>query len=262
MKKSKLCFDLIFGKNASLATMKSSSRLIKSIFLDRESSFYRENIAFLTNFIKNHKIDINFVDKKKLNSICKTEDKHQGIALKTEGFKFYDLHEICKINNKKKSLHSTLFLLDSVMDPQNMGAILRSAYAFDVDGVVIAKNNACDINGTVARSSTGYSEFIKIHKASNLASVIDSLKEQDYYVIGLDSGCGKKVHKIQDILSCQKKVVFIFGSEGFGIKKILLNKCDYLHRIDMANDVESLNVSVSCSIIGNDVFNFYKNEAQ
>ncbi len=173
---------------------------------------------------------------------------HQGIALKLEGGFIY--HTASDLKTLEKP--ATIVILDKIQDPQNFGNIIRSSLAFGVDFIVIGENESVQVNETVAKTSAGYSEIAKIIKVKNITEFIKQIKQDPYrfWVAGLDSdeASGKcfNLDKIKEYSG--ENLALVFGSEGAGISDLVKKNCDLLVRIDMQNNVESLNMASTFAI--------------
>ncbi len=139
---------------------------------------------------------------------------------------------------------SIVVVLDRVVDPHNVGAIARSAYAFGTDGLIIQKKRASSITEGAIDSSAGALAHLPVVRAVNLSRVVEYLKGKGYWVYGASSREGIPVHEV----SFGKKIVLVLGSEGEGIREKLLSKCDVKVTIPLIRHFDSLNVSVSAGI--------------
>ena len=144
---------------------------------------------------------------------------------------------------------SSIFFLDHVQDPHNVGNIIRSAFCFNVDAIILTERNACGITSAVVRSSAGYSECSLICKVNNTINAIEKLKKVGYLIIGFDSNATEK-NKLDTIIGKYDKYVFIFGSEGDGMKDLTKKYCDFLVKLPMNPNAESLNVANTATIVG------------
>ena len=136
-------------------------------------------------------------------------------------------------------------MLDGLEDPHNLGAILRTADATGMNGIIIPKNRSVSLNATVAKVSTGAIEHVDVCQVTNLVQTLKELKKAGYWVIGLEME-GSVDYKVQDY---KGKIVVVIGSEGKGISRLVKEECDYMINIPMIGHVTSLNASVSASII-------------
>ena len=138
-----------------------------------------------------------------------------------------------------------IFLLDNIEDPHNLGAILRTADATGINGVIIPKNRSVSLNSTVAKVSTGAIEHVDCAQVTNLVNAINDLKKAGYWIIGLELD-GSIDYRKQDY---KGKIAVVIGSEGKGISRLVKENCDFNVHIPMYGHVNSLNASVSASII-------------
>ena len=142
-------------------------------------------------------------------------------------------------------------MLDSLEDPHNLGAILRTCDAIGADGVIIGKHRSVGLTSTVAKVSTGAIEHVKVAAVTNLRTALDELKEAGYWVIGTDA------HEAIDYrdVRCDMPLVVVIGSEGKGISRLVLEACDYKVALPMVGHVTSLNASVAAGILLYQVYN-------
>ena len=182
---------------------------------------------------------------KSLNELNKITNNgnHQGIVLEVYPHEYSSLEEI--IQSAKGKKQPLVLLLDEIEDPQNFGAILRSADAFGVDGVIIKNNNQVPLNWTVAKVSTGAIEYVKVAQVSNLSNAIKVLKENGYWIYAADGSAKDSYQKVD----YSGSVALIVGSEGRGISSLVMKNSDFIIKIPMSGHVNSLNVSVSTGIL-------------
>ena len=213
-----------------------------------------------TNKVKNVFIQINFSDEKILALLSKKginpkrvdidtlnrisgNGNHQGIIVETYPHEYSSLEEIIKSSKDKKQ--PLILILDEIEDPHNFGAILRSADAFSVDGVIIKSKNQVPLNWTVAKVSTGAIEYVKVAQVSNLSNAIRTLKDNGFWIYAAD-GSGKDSYEKVDYSG---PVALIVGSEGRGISQLVMKNSNFIIKIPMTGHVNSLNVSVSTGIL-------------
>jgi 23S rRNA (guanosine2251-2'-O)-methyltransferase len=140
---------------------------------------------------------------------------------------------------------SCILVLDRVQDPQNLGAVLRTAAATGVDAVILPKAGGCPITPAVHKASAGMSLKVRIIENENLARVLEFLKDHEYWVVGCDSAEGEDATTFE----FPDKRVLVMGNEAEGMRRLVRESCDYLVRIPMAPGVESLNISVASAIV-------------
>jgi len=165
------------------------------------------------------------------------EAVHQGIAVRVGSLPQPDLSDVLERAQR-------LVLLDQVTDPHNLGAILRSCAAFDIDAVVVPKHGSAPLTSVVAKSSVGALELVPVVTVTNLNRTIERVQEAGFQVIGL---AGESEQELPDVIAQPKQAV-VMGSEGEGLRQKVAEKCDVLVRIPMSERMESLNVSVATGI--------------
>ena len=227
--------NIVYGRIPSLNALETKKA--KKAYLQKGFSDAR-----IIEMIKKAKIPFVYLDTSELNRLTKSGN-HQGIVLEVKPFEYSDLNSIIAVS--KKNEHPLILILDEIEDPHNFGAIIRSADAFGVDGIVIKNRNQVLVTPTVAKVSTGAIEYMKIAQVSNLVSAINKLKENGFWIYSAD-GSGK-----DDCYSLDYNgpVALIVGSEGRGISRLVLENSDFVVKIPMCGHVNSLNVSVATGIL-------------
>ncbi len=224
---------IIYGKNMVLEALRNKDK-IKKVYLTKNNldliEKYKQKIS---------KIQIGSI--KELDMLA--SGNHQGIVAEVEEYGYVSLEEVIKKHKDDKNV--SLAILDGLEDPHNLGAILRSADASGIDGIIIPKNRSVQLSSTVAKVSTGAIEYVDVIQVVNLVNTIKTLKENGYWIIGLELD-GSVDYRKQDYTG---KIAVIIGSEGRGISKLVKENCDYLVNIPMVGHVNSLNASVSASIL-------------
>ncbi len=228
----------IYGKNCIQEAIRANTKLI-SVFLLKTNE--NKDKAF-RKMLEDRNIKYEVLPKNKMDQ--QFGIMHQGYAAYREDFTIYNEDSLHDYADKKRIL-----LLDGIMDPHNLGAILRSVDAFGVDLVILPKNRSCSITETVAHVSTGAIEHTRIMYVNSLLSVINQLKTMGFWICGTDAKGNTYASSIDKSL----KLAIIIGSEGFGMSKTLVNASDYLITIPMVGHVNSLNASVSCAIVLHDL---------
>ena len=168
---------------------------------------------------------------------------HQGLVAEIKPYEYCSLEEIIHLGKKKEN--PVIVMLDGINDPHNLGAIMRSCDVFDVVGIIVKKVNQVSLNSTVAKTSAGAINYVKVAQVANLNNAIQNLKENGYWVVSTD-GSGK--YNYQD-LKYDFPVVLVIGSEGNGVSPLVLKNSDYIVKIPMFGHVNSLNASVATAII-------------
>ena len=146
---------------------------------------------------------------------------------------------------RAKGAEPFLLLLDEVEDPHNLGAILRTADAVGVDGVLIPRRRSCPLSATVAKTSAGAVEYVPVARIGNVAQTIRDLKEEGFWIVGADMD-GTADYFDADLTGA---TVLVVGSEGRGISRLVRESCDVLVKIPMLGKINSLNVSVAGAVL-------------
>lgn len=183
------------------------------------------------------------VSKAELESLLPAGAVHQGMALSCYPLQSEETDSFLKkIATKDKSV---LLLLDQVTDPHNVGAMLRSAVAFHADAVFMPADGAPDETGVLAKSASGALDMIPLIKVTNLTRLMEKLKEQGFWCIGMDGNAPKATY--DDTLP--KKCAFVMGSEGDGLRRLTRETCDYMTKLPIDSKIDSLNVSNAAAIV-------------
>jgi 23S rRNA (guanosine2251-2'-O)-methyltransferase len=230
----------IYGFHSVEAKIQSNPEQIIGIYLsDSRNDLRIENIKKLSEGLglKQKKCTKNQLDKLSDGNL------HHGVVaeiIMPTLPNHNQLIEHIKINNKP----TFILILDSIQDPRNLGACLRSANAAGVDCVVINKNGSAPINSLVHKTSAGALNQLKIFQVTNLSRTIKALQSLNTWVIGLDGSANKSIYEI-DLAS---SIAIVMGSEGRGLRNLTKKNCDQLVKIPMDGNVESLNVSVASGV--------------
>ena len=239
MKKSAF---LIAGKHAVTEALKNPRRKVLRIFLTEES---KKNIN-----IKNQDkyllkdVKVFYKTKKELDRLCsKDEISHQGLIAEIEPLEEANIKEYLIQNSEKKNI--TFAALEGVTDPRNIGSIIRSAASFDIDGIIVAERYYPSQSKLLYKSASGCIELLNIFEVSNINTALKYLKSKNFWISGFDSESSKDFTKHD----WGGKNVLLFGSEGYGLNYQTKKNSDFLHKIDINENVESLNISNSASII-------------
>ena len=232
---------LIVGKHAVIEALKNPLRKIERVFLteDAQKKLNRENQS--SNLLKN--IHVFYKSRKELDNMCgKDETSHQGLVAEVEQLEEITLKEFVQEN---KNHNINLIALEEVTDPRNIGSIIRSAVAFNVQGIIVKERSFPFKSKLLYKSASGGTEHLRIFKVSNINTSLKFLKTKNFWISAFDSSA-KKNFTAHEWLG---KNVLLFGSEGFGLKNKTLEHSDFIFKININKKVESLNISNSVSIV-------------
>ncbi len=225
--------EYIYGKNAVKESIVNNSKILNLFTLESNQDIIK--------LAKEKNLKVKIVDNNFLNKLVK--GVHQGVVIEVKEYEYYSVDEIINSAREKMPL---IVMLDGLEDPHNLGAILRTSDAAGVDGVIIPKNRSVGLNATVAKVSTGAIEYIKVSEVTNLTQTLKHLKSKGYWIVGAEA-TDKSVDFRE--VKYDMPTVLVIGSEGKGISRLVLEQCDFLVKIPMFGHVNSLNASVSCSIL-------------
>ena len=241
---------LIVGKHAVLEALKNPSRNVERVFLteDAQKKINRENQG--SNLFK--KINVFYKSKKELDNLCgRDETAHQGLVAEVEQLEEITLKEFI-IDTKKQNIN--LIALEEVTDPRNIGSIIRSAVAFNIDGLIVKERSFPSKSKLLYKSASGGAEHIKIFKVSNINTALKFLKTKDFWISAFDVSAKKDFTKN----NWKGKNVLLFGSEGYGIKAKTLENSDFKFKVNMNDSIESLNISNTVSVVCHHIFQSIK----
>tara|TARA_B100000700_G_C14836625_1_gene757135 strand:- start:93 stop:839 length:747 start_codon:yes stop_codon:yes gene_type:complete len=238
MKKSNF---LIAGKHAVTEALKNPNRRVLRVFLTEESkkALFRENNS---NLLINTKIF--YKTKRELDRLCsKDQISHQGLIAEIEHLDELNIKKYVKENEDKKNI--TFVALEEVTDPRNIGSIIRSASSFNIDGLIIKERSFPSESKLLYKSASGCIEHLNIFEVSNISSTLKFLKDKNFWICGFDNKSSKDFAKHD----WNGNYVLLFGSEGYGLKHQTLKNSDFLFKIDINKNVESLNISNSAAVV-------------
>ena len=241
---------LIVGKHAVLEALKNPSRNVERVFLteDAQKKINRENQS--SNLFK--KINVFYKSKKELDNLCgRDETAHQGLVAEVEQLDEITLKEFV-VGTKKQNIN--LIALEEVTDPRNIGSIIRSAVAFNIDGLIVKERSFPSKSKLLYKSASGGAEHIKIFKVSNINTALKFLKTKDFWISAFDVSAKKDFTKN----NWKGKNVLLFGSEGYGIKAKTLENSDFKFKVNMNDTIESLNISNTVSVVCHHIFQSIK----
>lgn len=232
---------LIYGISPVLEALNAGNRRIERIVVADGKQHNRINE--ILSLARKKNIKFQKVARHNLSKLVEQNSNHQGVIAYTTLATYYNTQKLFdEITEKENSLS---VILDGVEDPHNLGAILRSVECVGADGVFIPERRAVGLTETVAKSSAGASEYVKLAKIINVNHLIDDLKANNIWVVGASGDAGMNYTE----WDWKQPTALVMGSEGKGLSRLTAEKCDVLVKIPLAGKIESLNVSVATGVI-------------
>lgn len=231
-------WQFLYGVNPVLAALESQKRVFDALYIAEPLSEKHKVIS------KANELGLNFHSVSRLEiEKYATGKQHQGVILKASELKAPLIKDLNEIGSVKEGVW---ICLDHITDPQNFGSILRSAFFFNVQGIVIPTRNMAPLSTSVAKVSSGAIEYLNIYQTPELSSFLQTMKRDGWSVIGAD--VGKKAKPLKT-LQKSEKTVLVLGNEGVGISKKLQSVCNSLHYIPGGTPtIDSLNVGSAASV--------------
>ena len=239
----------IVGKHAVIEALKNPKRKVLKIFLTEESKKNIHRVSSKKNLLKD--IKIYYKTRKELDKYCSKDGvTHQGYVAEIEHLEKISLKEFIM---EKQDL--TIACLDEVTDARNIGSLIRSAASFSIDGIIIKERHFPSESKLMYKSASGCMEYINIFQVSNVNTALKFLREKNFWIYGFEAKSEKKFNDIK----WNGNNILLFGSEGFGMREHTKKYTDFLVKIDINKNIESLNISNSAAIVFHHI-NQYKNK--
>jgi 23S rRNA (guanosine2251-2'-O)-methyltransferase len=243
--------DVVFGIHAVEEALRARSRSLDHLEVARER--HDQRLQSVIDLAREEGVTVRFVPREQLDRLARSKS-HQGAVAVVAAKEYVGLDTLLSA----KRGQSFILVLDGIEDPHNLGALIRTADGAGASGVVIPERRSAAVNATVAKTSAGASEHVKIARVVNLARALEELKEKDVWIVGLDERGGKTYDGLDYNMDC----AIVLGAEGHGLHDLIRKKCDYLVSIPMAGKVASLNVSVAGAIVMYEVARQWRGKAQ
>ena len=229
----------IVGQHAVIEALRNPKRKVLKVFLteDSKKNIHRKNPK--KNILED--VKVYFKSKKELDKYTTKEQlMHGGYVAEVEHLVQPELKDFIK---EKKNL--TFVCIDEVTDPRNIGSLIRSAASFNIDGLIVKERQFPSESKLMYKSASGCLEHLNIFEVSNINSTLKNLREKNFWVYGFDVRGNKNFTDVK----WEGKNILLFGSEGYGMREHTGKYTDFLVRIDISKDVESLNISNSAAIV-------------
>ena len=229
--------DIIYGLHPVEEALRSGSRKFDHVCVARDR--HDQRLQKIIDAAREQTVRLRFEPKEELTRLAKTAS-HQGVVAVVRTREFLDLEDL--LTGPEPRL---LLALDGIEDPQNLGALLRTADASGVDGILLTERRAAPVSPAAVKASAGAAEHVRIARVVNLVRALEQLKEQNLWCVGLDER-GTTSYDQYDFTS---NTVIVLGREGDGLHDLVRRTCDHLLCIPMAGAVSSLNVSAAGAVV-------------
>lgn len=230
--------EIIYGLNPVMEALRGT-REIYELFVAGSSSDKR--VEKLLKLAAERKVPVRQREKADLTRLCSTEH-HQGVALKVEPFPYADLDDV--LAELQGNSDGLILVLDSVQDPHNLGALIRSAACAGAHAVVIPKDRAAGVTAAAEKASAGAAGTIPVAQVTNISQALQALKKAGFWIYGADGSARHTLYQ-QDLTG---PVALVIGGEGEGIRPLVRKGCDEVVSIPLQGGVNSLNASVAGGI--------------
>ena len=232
--------EIVAGRNAVFEAL-TSKRPINKIFI--KAGLQGGSLGKIVAVAQEAAVPVEYVQAEKLDRLAPGM-RHQGIVALASPIAFSTLEDVLQ---RAASRNETpfLLLLDELQDPQNVGALIRSADAAGVHGVLLPRQRSCPLNMVVAKVSAGAVNYVPVVQIGNIVQTLHSLQEQGFWAVGADMD-GESLYFDVDL---NRPVVLVIGAEGKGLGRLVKENCDMLVRIPMQGGVNSLNASAAGAIL-------------
>lgn len=233
----------IEGKNTVLEALRSGKTIDRVFILD--GSHDNTTKSIIKEAKKNDAI-VDFVKKERLDGMSDT-GKHQGVIANAAAYEYATVEEILE-SAREKDEAPFIILLDNIQDPHNLGAIIRTANLAGAHGIIIPKRRAVGLTATVAKASAGAINYTPVAKVTNLVDTIEKLKKQGLWFV-----CADMDGEIMYNLDLTGSIGLVIGNEGEGVGRLIKEKCDFIAKIPMYGDIDSLNASVATGVMAYEI---------
>lgn len=229
--------SIIYGKNPVTEAI-NSRKTINKIYIAKGS----KDLYDVIKLAKDNRIVVVESDKKRLDKMIDFKNS-QGIVASVTDYEYFDVDDILK-EAEDRNEPPFVIILDKIEDPHNLGAIIRTVECLGAHGVIIQKRNACQVTDTVEKTAAGATSFVKVARVTNITETIKYLKEKGLWIYGLDMEGASNIYDTK----IDGPIGIVVGNEGDGISRLVKENCDFMIKIPMTGNINSLNASVSTAI--------------
>ena len=235
--------DLLYGRHTVAEALRAGRAFLRILIA---ANPHDPLISEIIETARQRGITYQLTDRRRLDSLCR--GSHQGVIALAAGHSYATFEDI--LDRSDSSGPRLLVVLDGIQDPHNLGAIIRTAGATGVHGVIIPKRRSVGLTGAVAKASAGAVERVPVAQVPNVASGLKILKSSGFWIVGL----GADYPELYSKVDYAGHTALVIGAEGRGIRPVVERVCDHLVRIPMASGSESLNASVAAALALYEVF--------
>lgn len=233
--------EVIYGINPVLEALRAERQILNKVLVAEEK--HGAPLRTLQQLAREKGIPIQIRPKEVLTKLAGTE-RHQGVIGLPAGSSYASFENLRELI-RSASGYALVLILDGIEDPQNLGSLIRTAEACGAQGVIIPKDRAVGITPAVFKASAGAAAHVPVIRVTNLASALEELKKEGFWIVGADHRGEKSLYEMKFDMN----VGLVVGSEGKGIRPLVLNKCDYTISIPMKGKVSSLNAAIAGAVI-------------
>ncbi len=238
--------EVIEGKNPVLEALKAGRPLNKILLAKNIKN--DSTIAEIISYARSRRIPVEFIDRHALERQTLT-GASQGVIAYTAAREYVTMDKLLTIPEEKGE-PALYCVLDGIEDPMNLGAILRSAEAAGIHGIIVRSRRAVGLTSVVAKASAGAVEFVPVARVANIAQTIETMKKNKIWVIGIDTSGETDYIKVD----YRYPIAIVIGSEGKGLSPLVRRRCDFTAFIPMKGRLESLNASVAAALVMYEAF--------
>jgi 23S rRNA (guanosine2251-2'-O)-methyltransferase len=233
--------EILYGINPVLEALRADRLTLNKIVMaeGKEGASFRT----LRELARARQVPVQVCPREVLNRLAGGR-QHQGVVGQTSGFSYSTWGDL-RDKIQAAEGQAVVLILDSIEDPQNLGSLIRTAEACGVRGIVLPKDRAAGITPAVVKASAGAVAHLPVIRVTNLASTLEEMKKEGFWIVGADPRGDKNLYE----MNFDMKVGLVIGSEGKGIRPLVLRKCDYRIAIPMKGKVSSLNAAVAGAVI-------------
>lgn len=229
--------DIIFGRNPVIEALKSGREINKILVAELDGSYLP-----IVNLARGQGIPVQKSSRRNLDELTE-KGKHQGVMAYVAPKDYVPIEDLLNLAQKRGE-QPLLVALDHLEDPHNLGAILRVVDAMGAHGVILTKARSVSLSATVGKTSAGAMEYVPVARVSNLTQTLLQLKKQGLWIAGLEGAAKESIYN----LDWKMPMVLAVGTEGKGLSRLVRDNCDFLVKIPMKGQINSLNASVAAAV--------------